>query len=67
MTILAGVDAGLKMFVPLAGPFAAKEAVDKKARTMLCPMAWNFDAVIRRINISLLPDFPAAKDRSSES
>ena len=45
------------MFVPFVGWLAAREAVDKKTSTRLCRMLWIVGTFIRRINISLLPDF----------
>jgi hypothetical protein len=56
VTILAGVDAGVKMLVPFAGSLAANAAVDSKARTIPCQRLRNSENLIRRINISLLPD-----------
>ena len=52
----AGVDAGAKMFVPFVGSAAPKEAVNNKARSILCRMPRNFEEFIRRFDIRRLPD-----------
>jgi hypothetical protein len=46
------------MFVPFVGSLAAaKAAVDKKARIVICHTAQNLDNPVLRIDVSLLPFF----------
>jgi hypothetical protein len=51
VTILAGVDAGLKMLVPFFGSVAAKETPDEKASIMIWHIALNAEIVVSCINI----------------
>lgn len=52
---LAGVDAGAKMLVGLAGSLAAAEAADKKAIITLRQDTRHFENLIRRIDAFLIP------------
>jgi len=61
---LAGVDAGAKMLVGLAGSLAAAEAADKRAIITLRQDTRNFENLIRRIDASLDSVFQPQNDFS---